>query len=271
MPVLDKRNPESVAAVQRYLIDNGYLTEEAARGGWGPKSQAAYDRMTSNNENNSGIRRLSLDEAREQYSEPNNTGLGSVVGRYLKHTLFPEKILGHEIKITPNKGLKQQAAAIIGHVGNGSIGNHQTYLNSNSSNPNKQQDGKIGLSKSWGAFSWEPDENGNIKIEDTYDFHMLHTPNIDSNGNPIYDKNGNLTYSSKSYKPEELESMDRGNWPALKGLYQDLKGGYWKALFNGNNTSEIIQTLAENFGTRQGKTRDSSFTLSVEDINRWNQ
>ena len=33
MPVLDKRNPESVAAVQRYLIDNGYLTEEAARGG----------------------------------------------------------------------------------------------------------------------------------------------------------------------------------------------------------------------------------------------
>lgn len=98
MPVLDKRNPESVAAVQRYLIDNGYLTEEAARGGWGPKSQAAYDRMTSNNENNSGIRRLSLDEAREQYSEPNNTGLGSVVGRYLKHTLFPEKILGHEIK-----------------------------------------------------------------------------------------------------------------------------------------------------------------------------
>lgn len=40
---------------------------------------------------------------------------------------------------------------------------------------------------------------------------MLHTPNIDSNGNPIYDKNGNLTYSSKSYKPEELESMDRGN------------------------------------------------------------
>jgi len=53
--------------------------------------------MTSNDENNSGIRRLSLDEAREQYSEPNNTGLGSVVGRYLKHTLFPEKILGHEI------------------------------------------------------------------------------------------------------------------------------------------------------------------------------
>ena len=47
MPVLDKRNPESVAAVQRYLIDNGYLTEEAARGGWGPKSQAAYDRMVS--------------------------------------------------------------------------------------------------------------------------------------------------------------------------------------------------------------------------------
>lgn len=33
VPVLDKRNPESVAAVQRYLIDNGYLTEEAARGG----------------------------------------------------------------------------------------------------------------------------------------------------------------------------------------------------------------------------------------------
>lgn len=47
VPVLDRRNPESVAAVQRYLIDNGYLTEEAARGGWGPKSQAAYDYANS--------------------------------------------------------------------------------------------------------------------------------------------------------------------------------------------------------------------------------
>lgn len=39
----DKTNPESVTSTQQYLIKNGYLTEDAARGGWGPKSQAAYD------------------------------------------------------------------------------------------------------------------------------------------------------------------------------------------------------------------------------------
>lgn len=43
----DKNNPESVINTQQWLIKNGYLTEDDARGGWGPKSQAAYDRATS--------------------------------------------------------------------------------------------------------------------------------------------------------------------------------------------------------------------------------
>lgn len=39
----DRNNPESVTSTQQWLINNGYLTEDAAHGGWGPKSQAAYD------------------------------------------------------------------------------------------------------------------------------------------------------------------------------------------------------------------------------------
>lgn len=43
LSAFDKTNPESVTNTQQWLIKNGYLTKNDAYGGWGPKSQAAYD------------------------------------------------------------------------------------------------------------------------------------------------------------------------------------------------------------------------------------
>lgn len=263
MPELNESNP---IEAQRWLIRNGYLAKGEDDNKIGPKTRQAYQRALNDQRNNSGIRKISLNEAQKQYADTNSTGFGSVAGRYLYHVLMPEKVFGRELIMKPNKGLKQQAAAIIGHEGDtGSILNHKNYLKSDSDNPNKQQSGNIGLSKSWGAFEWFPDENGNIVIDDDYNFHMIHTPTLSSDGKPVYNSEGNMVYTSVEGIPEKT-----GNWEAIKGLFKDLKGGYWNALFKGSNKEEILQTLAENFGTRQGKTRDSNFTLSVDDINRWN-
>lgn len=107
-------------------------------------------------------------------------------------------------------------------------------LNGNNKNINKQSSSNS-ASNIMGGLSYII-KNDSVYFPDTYRFGITRNNNGDV-----------VTNDKFKNKP-------------FKGLLNDI-----------TNSNLNFRNIAENFGTRQGKTRDNSLVMSIRDINKYNQ
>lgn len=214
------------------------------------RNNKQYKRKTSqeNKETQLRITPLNLEQARTSYSK-GQSGLGDVISTYIYHIVMPESM-----KMPHSEGLKDQLAAAVAFDqssegfkqkrpnGDSMIG-YPTYgiLSNSDLNINKQKTLGNGASKIMGGVTYTI--NGNkVQFDDKYKFGVYRT--VDSNG------------QVHAY----LDNNDPYKGSPWKGLLSDL-----------SNISKLgIQNIAENFGTRQGKSRDNSLQMSIDEINSRN-
>lgn len=178
----------------------------------------------------------------QQLYQAANTGNREVCGSYLYHVLTPQAW-----SMPHSENLKRQIAAAVAFDqsnqgfhdkrdnGDNMI-HYRTWglLGGNNSNINKQSSSNS-ASNIMGGLTYIID-NDSVYFPDTYSF------GITRNNKGKVTKND--SFKNKPYK----------------GLVNDI--------FNSNLG---FRDIAENFGTRQGKTRDNSLTMSIRDINKYNQ
>ena len=217
----------------------------------GRATQRALQKRNSlqqNKETSLKIIPLNLEQARTSYNR-SQSGLGDVVGTFIYHTIMPESM-----KMPHSEGLKNQLAAAVAYDqssegfkqkrpdGKSMIG-YSTYgvLSNNDLNINKQKTLGNGASKIMGGVTYTIDGD-KVQFDDKYRFGVYRT--VDSDGKVHAYSDGNDPYKGSPYK----------------GLLSDL-----------SNIGKLgIQNIAENFGTRQGKSRDNSLQMSINEINSRN-
>lgn len=271
----DPNDSDSVRAFQREAIRLGYLDAKLANGkdaDDGIDGKATRAALAAMNQNG-GIRKITTEQAKDKYQNTGRPdGLLSVMGDAISHVILPEWA-----NLRTNKSAKKQAAAAIAEQGIPKSGtgilDYEDWgrLSDQSSNPNEQgaKDNAAGKTIGMATYKLSPDGKSVI-VEDSYDFHVERTP--------VRDESGNIVKWNTDGKQYDYLNGDRkSGWGvALRGLYEDVfKNGMLSADYKPNGESvgfgKRLEHLGENFGTRQGKTRDSSFEIPIKRINRWNE
>ena len=287
MPNLNPKDKQSIKDWQDWAVKNNYMTQEQVNTGYGiygPKTQVAYnkainDKKSTNNKKTNNerkgpvITKLSLDEAKNKYTNAGIfDGTISVIDDALFHILAPRFF-----NLGTNRATKKQIAAIIGYNGMPKPGtqvkiDYGDYgkMTGQSSNPNTQSPKDNAAGKTVGLAQYKLSPNGRaIEVIDDYDFHTERIPIRNASGDIISWK----TYYDSGY----LDGTKDAGWgTALKGLYEDIVENKmlttsYKPYGKTVSFLKRLEHLGENFGTRQGKTRNSSFTLPIWLINRWNK
>lgn len=258
----DPKDSASILKFQKAAAKRGYYDEEPD-GRDGPKTKRALQEMNQNG----GMRRISVDQAKDMYVNGHmNDGMWSAAGDAIQHVLRPSSW-----NLGTNNGARQQAAAIIANKGIPASGkgvlSYADYgkMTGQSSNPNEQSAENNAAGKTIGMATYRLSPDGKkVIVEDSYDFHTLRIPEYDQNGNIIEWK----AVEEKGYLPGGSKREEAGWKTAFKGALQDIRNGMLSEDYD-PSWSVRLQHFGENFGTRQGKTRDSSFEIPISDINRW--
>lgn len=275
MPLLNPKDPQSIKKWQDWAVKNKYMTQDQVNTGYGiygPKTKAAYNKAL-NASKNEDLNRLSLKEAQYQYQNAGLfDGVYSVIDDALNHVLWPEFM-----NLRPNKPVKKQIAAIIGYKGLPKPGESITIdysdygkMSGQSSNPNEQSAENNAAGKTIGLTKYTLSEDGkSVEVHDRYDFHTERVPVRDSSGNII-------SWKTKEEHGYLDGSKDAGWGTALSGLYRDIVdnkmlSAEYKPAGKSLPMVKRLEHLGENFGTRQGKSRESSFIIPISRINRWNK
>lgn len=202
---------------------------------------------------------ISLEEAQKYYQ--NGTGNLDVYSSFLYHVIAPKfKAMPH------SSGLKDQIAAEIAYTeglpkssrekpwksqllpGQTYVGysTHGKMINSDE-NINNQGTKNNGTSRVMGGYRYVINDDGSVDVKDGYSFGVVRD---------FTRKNG------------------KGKKPYVYGENEDpYTGRPWAGLYHDITTSgegKSLQHLAENFGTRQGKSRKNDIHFEPGEINRRN-
>lgn len=260
-------NRDDVAALQDYLIDKGYnLGVTSGNGNFGKNTRAALTSFMSNNTTtNTGsgqgdpnkVVKITANDAKDLYQ--NGSGYWDAGVALMKHIILPQ-----DTSLTHSTKTKQQAAALIGYTGgkSGNLGYGDIgSVNGWSKNPNEQPVGNNGYGKIIGGATVKKDGE-NYVISDDYDFHTIRDFNTKKT-----DAKGNIRpLASERHYTYDPTSSTRTAW---QGLKEDLSGDHTWEYFK-QNPLQTTQWLAENFATRQGKSRRSEIALTAAEINKMN-
>lgn len=171
-----------------------------------------------------------------------NIGNREVYGSYLYHILTPQAwAMPH------SENLKRQIAAAV------------AFDQSNQGFHDKRNNGDNMIHyRTWGLLNGD---NKNI--------------NKQSSSNSASNIMGGLSYIIKNdsvYFPDTYRFNITRNNNGDVVTNDKFKNKPFKGLLNDTTNSNLnFRNIAENFGTRQGKTRDNSLVMSIRDINKYNQ
>ena len=178
----------------------------------------------------------------QQLYQAANTGNREVYGSYLYHVLTPQAW-----SMPHSENLKRQIAAAV------------AFDQSNQGFHDKRDNGDNMIHyRTWGLLGGD---NSNI--------------NKQSSSNSASNIMGGLTYiidNDSVYFPDTYSFGITRNNKGKVTKNDSFKNKPYKGLVNDIFNNNLgFRDIAENFGTRQGKTRDNSLTMSIRDINKYNQ